>query len=152
MDKSLSFFQTSAPDFGDDVQVELPAPSIIPEISDKKDPQLVDTNQKSLPARIEYSPSFVKKPPSKVAIPLPKPKENKTSFIKPKDPEKRPETGNSYEVIYEYGKERTHTFYEIPEEQIPWTVYSTRYTFKITFQIGVLKTNPKKIKFSSVHK
>ena len=124
MNKRLSFFQTSAPDFDEEIKVEIPAPNVLPEISNKNTAESENTSA----PKIEYSPSFIKTLSSPKKVSTPRQKQNpvnQTSFIKPKDPEKKTDDSKNYDVVYEYGKEKT--YYEVADEQIPWSVYVTRY-------------------------
>ena len=136
---NLSFFQTSAPDFDDDVKVQIPAPNIIPIIPIKNQPQNKDSSANEPPSKpkpkVEYASNIEKtiSNPKRTESSLGPKKsfnENKTSFIKPKDVEK--DDGKNYEIMYEYGQERTYEIgeekpvYEVMEKEIPWSAYVTR--------------------------
>lgn len=134
---NLSFFQTSAPDFDEDVKVQIPAPNIIPIITNPNQAQNNKSNTNATSSKpkpkVEYASNIEKKVsnPKKSDTPFISNKsinDNKTSFIKPSDSDK------NYETVYEYGKERTYEIvedgkpiYEVMENEIPWSAYVTRY-------------------------
>jgi hypothetical protein len=134
---NLSFFQTSAPDFDEDVKVQIPASNVIPIIANPNQAQNKESNTNASSSKpkpkVEYASNIQKKVsnPKKPDIPFISNKslsDNKTSFIKPSDSDK------NYETVYEYGKERTYEIvedekpiYEVMENEIPWSAYVTRY-------------------------
>jgi uncharacterized protein (DUF342 family) len=126
---NLSFFQTSAPDFDDDVTVQIPAPNVLPVIPPKNQAQ--NLNDSNIKPKVEDS--TIGKNAENPRIPTkPINNDNKTSFIKPKGIENH--DGKNYDVMYEYGKEMTYEMvenkrpqYEVMENEIPWSAYATRY-------------------------